>query len=60
MSSGSKKRSLDMLSFSLKEFRQENPLQIPQRVPYGRNTRLQGVYSSHLIYLFLSFPQSPR
>jgi len=35
MSSGSKKRNPNMLPFSLKEFQQADPLQDPQRGPYG-------------------------
>jgi len=36
MSSGSKKRTQIYYPFSLKKTRQVNPLQIPQRGPYGQ------------------------
>ena len=54
------KRNPDMLPFSLKEFRQVNPLQVPQWGPYGEKYLLQGIFTSHLVYVFLSFPQSPQ
>ena len=47
-----------MLPFSHKEFQQANPLQVPHRGPYGEKCRLTGIFTSQLIYLFLSFPQS--
>jgi len=48
-----------MLPISLKESGQANPLHVPQQGPYGENYLLRGhFYLLHLIYLFLSFPQS--
>ena len=43
-----------MLSFSLKEYRQANPLQAPQRGPYGERYPITGHLTSLLIYLFIS------
>jgi len=60
MSSGSKKKEPRYTILFSQESQQENPLQVPHRGPYGdRETRLQGIFMSLLIYLFLSFPQSP-
>ena len=56
MSSGSKK-SPDILSFSFKKFRQANPLQLPQRAPYGqRHPLIWHFYISLGISLYLKGP----
>jgi len=47
-----------MLLFSLKESRQVNPLQVPQRGPHGEKYSLTGHFYLS-IYLFLPFPQIP-
>ena len=44
-----------MLTFSLKESRQANPLQVPQRGPYGEECPLTGHFSlSHHFFFNLS------
>jgi len=56
----SKKRNLDMLSFSHKEFRQAIPLQIPQPGPYGEKYPLTGRFFLSLIISLFIFPsESP-
>jgi len=50
----------DMLLFNLKESRQANPLQVPQRGPYGEKYTLTGHFYLSLNVSLLSFPQSPR
>jgi hypothetical protein len=59
MSSGSKKNP-DMLPFFLKKSRQANPLQVPQRGPYGEKYPLTGhFYLSFNISLFI-FPSESQ
>jgi hypothetical protein len=54
------KRNPDMLPFSLKESRQANPLQVPQRGPYGEIYLLTGrFYFSLKISLFIFPSESP-
>jgi len=43
-----------MLSFCPKKSRQANPLQVPNGVPMERDTLLQGIFTSLLIYIFIS------
>jgi hypothetical protein len=59
MSSGSKKGIRIFFFLSLKKSRKTNPLQVAQQGPLWRDTRLQGIFTSLLIYLLLSFCQSP-
>jgi len=48
-------RNLDILSFSLKKSKQENPLPVPQRGPYGERYPLTGhLYVSEYISFYLS------
>jgi hypothetical protein len=59
MSSGSK-RNPDILSFSLRNSRQANPFQVPQRGPYGERYTLTGhFYVSLNISLFIFPSESP-
>ena len=60
MSSGSKKRTQIYFPFlSIKSPGKQIPYRFPSGGPVERDTRLQGIFTSLLIYLFLSFPQSP-
>jgi len=49
MSSGSNKGYPDVIYFSLKESRKANPLQIPQRGPYGERYLLTGYFEVSLV-----------
>jgi len=54
------KRNPNMLPFSLKESRQSNPLQVPQRGLYGETYPLTGhFYFSLNIFLFIFPSESP-
>ena len=57
MSSGSKKGTRIFFFLSLKKSRKKKPLQVPQQGPLWRDTRLQGIFTSLLIYPLLSFSQ---
>ena len=50
------KRNPNMLSFSLKESRQANPLQVPQRGPYGEKYPLAGHFYLSLKISHFIFP----
>jgi len=43
-----------MPPFSLKESRKANPSKFPSGAPMERNTRLQGIFTSHYISFYLS------
>ena len=59
MSSGSKKGNQIYYPFLSKRPNKQISSRFPNGAPMGRNTRLQGSFTSLLIYPFLSFPQSP-
>ena len=53
-------KSLDILSFSLKKSWLANPLQVPQRGPYGERYPFTGhFYISLNVSLFISLSESP-
>jgi hypothetical protein len=54
MSSGSKKGTQIYYLFLSKKSRQVNPIQFPNGAPIERDTRLQGIFTYLLIYLFIS------
>ena len=58
MSSGSKKGIQLYYPFLSKSPVKRIPTRFPNWAPMGRDTRLQGIFTSVLVYLFLSFPQS--
>jgi len=60
ISSGSKKRNPDILSFSIKISRQANSLHVPQRGPYGERCPLtEHFYICLSISLFIFPSESP-
>jgi hypothetical protein len=59
MFSGSKKGNQIYYPFYSKSPGKWIPSKFPSRAPTERDTHLQGIFTSLLIYLFLSVPQSP-
>ena len=60
MSSGSKKWTQICYPFPSKSPSKQIPSMFPNGPPMERDTHLQGIFMSLLMYIFLSFPQSPQ
>jgi len=55
------KMNADILSFFFsKSHGKRMPSRFPNGAPLERDTRLQGIFTSLLIYILLSYSQSPR
>ena len=57
--SGSKKETQIYYHFHSKSPSKQIPFRFPNGTPIERDTHLQGIFTSLLVYFFLSLPQSP-